>query len=153
MAQTDIGTILSVVAAEPATYDPTGWGDVTGWLEVGEVASIGERGDDHETVNVPADLKTGRSKYVKGAAMGGEVGVSVRNIDYADAGQDLVRTACAAIPEATSTLSVREADAQGNVNYYRAVFKGWKRIEASGTSYRGGTFTMMVNTSRVVVEA
>lgn len=152
MALSDIGSTLEVVLAAPATYDASGWGALTGWAEVGEIASIGERGDSHEKIAVPADLKTGRVIRVKGGADGGEVSVTVRAIDYDDAGQTAVRTACDAIG-AASSLSVKETDVEGNVFYYRAVFSDWKKIEASGSSYRGASFMMSVNTARLMVAA
>ena len=151
MTRPSIGTTLAVSATGPATDDAAGYGALT-FTEVGSVESIGERGDTHEDITF-TDLKTGRTGHVKGAADGGSFTVTCHTEDYANTGQDMVRTAAAADDTPTATLWVAETDRAGNIDYYEAVFADYRNQEASGSSYESCSFSLRVNSARITVEA
>ena len=87
--QGSLGATYSISAAEPATYDDTGFAALT-FTEVGEVATLGDFGPTFEDVTfVP--LKTGVTQHRKGGADYGELSMSVA-YDEADAGQVLIKS-------------------------------------------------------------
>lgn len=146
-----IGTTLACATASPATYDASGYGALT-FTDIGKVASISARGDTHAEITPPADLATGRVTPRKGAVSGGNITVTVHTEDYADGGQDLIRTAAAAMSDAAA-LSFEETDRAGNIRYWEAEVHSYRFIEASENSYNGIEFGMLVHTAIVVSEA
>lgn len=144
-----ISTTLAIASGEPATYDAAGFGGVgMTWEEVAEVASIGQLGDSHADIALPADLKTGRVVHLTGAADGGEVAVAVNVEDFTDAGQDLIRTANGA----RTTYSFRVTRASGKIEYCIGRVVNYRHNEASASTYEGVTFTLRINGGVVVVE-
>lgn len=146
-----IGTTLACSTASPATYDASGYGALT-FTDIGKIASISERGDSHNEITPPADLATGRITPRKGAVSGGNITVTVHTEDYADGGQDLIRTAAAAIND-DAILSFEETDRAGNIRYWEGEVHSFRWIEASADSYAGCSFGILVHTATVVDEA
>jgi len=146
-----IGTTLACATASPATYDASGYGALT-FTDIGKVASISARGDSHAEITPPADLATGRITPRKGAVNGGNIEVTIHTESYADAGQDLIRTAAAAIND-DAILSFEETDRAGNIRYFEGEVHSYQFIEASESSYAGVSFGILVHTAIVVDEA
>lgn len=150
-ATPSISTTLACSVASPATYDVTGYEALTYSL-IGKIASISARGDTHSEITPPADLATGRITPRKGAVSGGNIEVTLHTEAYADAGQDLIRTAAANITDG-AILSFKETDRGGNIRYWEGEVHSYAFIEASATSYAGVSFGILVHTAIVVDEA
>lgn len=143
-----IGSTFSISAGEPATEDQAGY-EALSFSEVGNVATIGATGDTHADITPPPDLKTGRQLHFTGASDGGEVAITVHTEDFADAGQDAVRTANGA----RANFSFKIEDPDGNVEYSYGRVVSYRKIEKSATSYEGVEFTLRINSGQTIVEA
>lgn len=84
-----LGTTISVVVGEPATYDDTGFNALT-YQEIGEVTSIGEYGGSAQ-VNQNIPLKTGVVNKRAGSYDYGSAATQITR-DTADAGQTALKT-------------------------------------------------------------
>lgn len=142
-----ISTTLAIASGSPATYDASGFAALT-WNEVAQVATIGQMGDSHADIALPADLKTGRVKHLTGPSDGGEIPVAVNVEDFAGAGQDMVRTANGA----RTDYSIRVTRASGKVEYTVGRIVSYRHNEATATAFEGVTFTIRANGGVVVVE-
>lgn len=143
-----IGSTFSIATGEPATENQAGYEALT-FSEVGNVATIGATGDSHADITPPPDLKTGRQLHFTGASDGGEVAITIHTEDFADAGQDLIRTANGQ----RANYSFQITDPDGNVEYSYGRVVNYRKIEKSATSYEGCELTVRINSAQTVVEA
>jgi len=139
MSTNDIGTTLAIATGVPATFDEAGYEAMT-WVNIGGLVSVGEIGDDHETISVP-DLTLGRIRTLKGAATGTTVPVALREV-LGDAGQ---AAAALAAKSASGEYSFRVTDPAGTDDYASGVAMAWKRAGRSTGSYAGFTFSFTTN--------
>lgn len=139
MSTNDIGTTFAIATGVPATFDEAGYEAMT-WVNIGGLVSIGEVGDDHETISVP-DLTLGRIRTIKGAATGTTIPVALREV-LADAGQTAAQTAAKA---AGGEYSFRVGEPGTVEQYFSGVCMSWKRTERSTGSYAGFTFSVTTN--------
>lgn len=147
MSTNDIGTTLAIATGIPATNDEAGFEALT-WAAIGGLVSVGEIGDEHETINVP-DLTTGRIRVMKGAAVGTSVSIALREI-VGNAGQAAAKAAAEALG---AEYSFRITEPGGAVQYIAGVAHSWKRTERSTGSYAGFTFAVTTNYTTVEVAA
>lgn len=143
-----IASTISIATGEPATDDQAGFEALT-FTEVGSVATIGAYGDTHSDITPPPDLKTGRQLHFTGASDGGEVPVTCHTEDYADDGQDEIRSANG--QRANYSFMVQDPD--GNIDYFYGRVVSYRNIEKSASSYEGCEFTIRVNSGVVTVES
>jgi hypothetical protein len=139
MSTNDIGTTLAIATGIPATFDEAGYEAMT-WVNIGGLVSIGEVGDEHETITVP-DLTLGRIRTIKGAAVGTTIPVALREV-LSDAGQTAAQ---AAAKGAGGEYSFRISEPGGTEQYVSGVAMSWKRTERSTGSYAGFTFSVTTN--------
>lgn len=88
MVDTTTGTILSLVASEPATYDSAGFGALT-FVAAGEVENLGEFGGSAQIITF-TPLATGIVKKYKGSIDYGQATATLGK-DVTDAGQILMK--------------------------------------------------------------
>jgi len=143
MSINDIGTTLAIATGLPATFDETGYEALT-WVVIGGLVSIGEVGDDHETISIP-DLTAGRIRTIKGAATGTTIQVSLFEVP-SDAGQAAAELAAKG---PGGEYSFRVSDVAGADQYFSGVAMSWKRTERSTGSYAGYTFSVTTNYATV----
>jgi hypothetical protein len=139
MSTNDIGTTLAIATGLPATFDEAGYEAMT-WVNIAGLVSIGEVGDDHETISVP-DLTLGRIRTIKGAATGTTIAIALREV-LLDAGQAAAEVAAKA---AGGEYSFRVGEPAGKEQYFSGVCMSWKRTERSTGSYAGFTFSVTTN--------
>lgn len=111
------GGELHIVASStlPATYDTTGYDALT-YVEVEEVASIGDFNNEAANVNTFTDLKTGTINKRKGSSDYGSINVSMATA-RGNTGQGHIFTAGAA----SGPSSFKIVDSNGNINYIEAL--------------------------------
>lgn len=127
MATTEgIGGYVSVSAAAPATYDPTGYAALT-WTEVGEVTEIPEHGPEHAE-NTHTPLKTGIVDKFHGELNYGSVSLPMA-LDMADPGQTILRDALAS----KAAISFRMTYSDGAVEYTTGKVFSFKRSASVGS--------------------
>jgi hypothetical protein len=139
MSTNDIGTTIAIATGLPATFDEAGYEALT-WVNVAGLQSVGEVGDEHETISVP-DLTLGRIRQIKGAATGTTIPVALREVP-SDAGQTAAEAAAKA---AGGEYSFRIGEPGGKEQYVSGVAMSWKRNERSTGSYAGFTFSVTTN--------
>lgn len=145
MSTSDITTKLYIASGVPATFDKAGY-EAMSWLQVKGIVSIGAIGVTDAMVEVP-DLESGFTKGVKGARVGDEVPIAMREVK-SDPGQDALKTACEAFVE--YSFKVLEPAASGEVEYFSGPPSNWKRNDRSTTTYAGYTAAARMNYPSVV---
>ena len=111
---TNIGTVVSVSAAEPATFDQAGYEALT-WSEITGVSSIGEIGPTYEVLN-QTDLKDGIVQKAHGSLNYGDPALQYRIVE-SDTGQGILLTALSA----QTTISLKVVRASGKTEYVRTI--------------------------------
>lgn len=143
MSTNDIGTKLFIATGLPVAFTEASYKLLT-WVEIKGLVSIGEFGDDHETISVP-DLTGGRNKIIKGAKAGATCPVAVREIILAtvvDPGQ--VAALAASLSRSEYSFKQQDADTT-RIIFSSGVLMSWKRTERSLSSYAGFTFSLTTN--------
>ena len=143
MSGTDIGTTLSIATGVPSAFTEAGY-EAMAWVNVVGLVSIGELGDDHETVTVP-DLTAGRIRTLKGAATGTTVAIALRAPLASETATGQTNCETAAKSNGGSEHSFKITDADGKSDYVSGVVMSWKRLERSTGSYQGYTFSITAN--------
>ena len=141
-----IGAIISIDAAEPATYDEAGFAALT-YDEIGEAISIGAYGGTAEVLT-QTPVKTGIVKKVKGSKNYGSQAVQFGVIT--DAGQTALQ---AGFDGANSSVihSVKVEYDDGVVRYYTALVTSYEYQEVSSSSFVNASSTLELNNSIVEV--
>lgn len=136
------GTVVSVSAASPATYDAAGYAALT-WTEVKGFATLGEVGNAREVQNFDS-LTEGRIKY-RGIVDPGEIDATMADLP-ADPGQVLLKAAYdAASGTAAETISVKMADTAGKITYAECLVASWRR------TYGGANDVQMRNATMPII--
>ena len=127
MALTEgIGGFLSVSAAAPATYDASGYGDLT-WTDVGEASEIPEFGAAYSPVTF-TPLKTGIVNKFHGELNYGSITVPL-GYDSADAGQIILLAALVSKNE----ISFRETRSDGTIRFISGKVMSFLRGQSVGS--------------------
>ena len=134
-----IGGVLSISAAAPATYDETGYDALT-WTEIGGVISIPERGDTSELIQVN-DLKTGRTLKANGVLDYAEIVIPLIR-DDTDAGQVIVK----ANKNTNTLVSIRYEDNAGKQENVTGYVANLLPSEASAETFSGTSFAFRSTT-------
>ena len=123
MAQTSANVTIEVSAAEPATYDSTGFAALT-FTKVGGVMSVGAFGGQAELITY--DLLDERvTKKLKGTINYGQIQLEMV-LETADAGQLLIEAG--ALGAAIDTIhSFKVTLNDGTVNYFTGVIMGFEK--------------------------
>lgn len=143
-----IGAIYSISAAEPATYDDTGFAALT-YTEVGEVISIGPFGGTAEVLT-QTPVKTGIVKKVKGSVNYGSQAIQFGK--QTDAGQALLSAGFDGAAEA-DIHSVKIEYVDGVIRYFTGIITSYEFQEISSSSFVNGASTVELNNKIVEVVA
>ncbi|MDZ7904599.1 MAG: hypothetical protein U5N55_01535 [Cypionkella sp.] len=145
MSKNDLGTIVAIATGLPSTFDESGYEAMT-WVNIAGLQSIGEVGDEHETISVP-DLTGKRIRTIKGAAIGATIPIALYEVD-SDAGQAAAELAAKG---SDGEYSFRVSGPGTKKQYFSGVCMSWKRTERSTGSYAGYTFSVTTNYATVMV--
>lgn len=140
----NIGTLVAVVAATPATVDAAGFAALPWVASVGDLVSWGKQGDTSASIDVP--LLSGRMVHRNGAVDGGLIGFEYQ-YTLADAGQVILR----AQANSQTTVSVRETHTDGRIVYYHGVVCDVQTREKTNSTTKGQTGSIRVNSAAVTV--
>ena len=151
MSNTDIGTTIAIATGVPATFDEAGY-EAMSFVNIVGLVSIGELGDEHESISVP-DLTAGRIRTLKGAATGTTVAIALRAPLSGEVVTGQTNAKTAATANGGQEHSFRILDASGNAEYVSGVAMSWKRSERSTSSYEGYSFSLTANYPVVYVAA
>lgn len=118
-----VGTAVSVSAADPATFDDTGFAALTYSL-VGELSELPSFGAE-AALATHTPLKTGIVAKRRGSVNYGSVALTIA-ISEADSGQALLATAGDAAPGTDSSVSVKVVLQSGDIQYFTAQVMSFK---------------------------
>lgn len=132
------GTCVSVSITAPATHNTAGFDALT-WTQLGELESVGDVAIQHASVNF-ANLCTGKTTMLKGTEEGISIPIGV-GLDRDDAGQVIMTAARASL---TQVLSIKIAEANGDMLYMRAYVMGETITYGDGNSVKRASYTLGV---------
>lgn len=119
-----VGTVVSVAAAVPATYDATGFAALT-FTAIGEVTNLGEFGGSAQiTQHIP--LATGIVAKRKGSIDYGTMAMQIGK-DIVDAGQVLLKAGFDGAA-AYDVHSFKITDVDGNIAYFTGLVGSFTKV-------------------------
>lgn len=127
-----VGTVLSVSAALPATYNDAGFSALT-WTDVGEVTALGEFGGEAQ-ISSHTPMATGTINKLKGSLDFGRMSIALGK-DISDAGQIILDAGFDGINEYLSH-SFRVVDSQETL-YFTAVIGSFQMVYNDANSVMG----------------
>lgn len=142
VVETAAGTIISISAEQPLTFDANGYAD-TGmdWSVIGEITDGGEHGREYaEVVHNPVASR-GTKKY-KGSFNEGTKTLAMA-IDDDDVGQVLLNAALAS----DNDYSFRVAYSGGGKDYFQAKVMSFKKSATSVDSIRSATVNLAITSN------
>lgn len=116
---TSAGSIIAISAAQPATFDTTGYAALT-YTNVGEVSDLGEFGRVYNVVKYNT-IQTRATTKRKGSYDEGTMSLKI-GYDDDDAGQLLLQTASASDADYSFKLTLQD----GSVFYFQAQVSTFK---------------------------
>lgn len=148
-AITSTGTIMSVAAAQPATFDQVGY-EALSFTEVGEVLSIAEYGATTQVVT-HEPLKTGVTEKFKGFINYGQASAQLA-YDSSDAGQAILKAGSdGATRFQNHSIKIEYSD--GSVDYLDAGIFSYTKNPSGANSMVGSSVGLEVNRAPVEVAA
>jgi len=146
MSLTNIGTVVSVSAALPATETDTDYAGLT-WSEVTGVSSLGEIGASFEILN-HVDLKDGVTRKAKGAKNNGDPALQYRIVE-GDAGQGILITAL----DSPDPISMKVVRPSGRIQYCQAIVASAPDSEATSGAVNMRSTNLGVTSDLIEVAA
>lgn len=140
--ETVAGTVISISAEQPLTFDQSGYED-TGmdWSVIGEVTDGGEHGREYAEVVHNPIASRGTQKF-KGSFNEGTKTLALA-IDDDDVGQVLITTALAS----DNDYSFKVAYGGGGADYFQAKVMSFKKAASSVDSVRTATVNLAITTT------
>ena len=146
---TTLGTVLSVVAGVPATYNESGFQALT-FAGVGEVGDLGEFGGTREVVTfTPVD--TGIVAKRPGSIDYGQMTLQIAR-DAADVGQIALQSALDGA-EAGNLHSFELVDRNGDTLFFTGIVSSFTYNAGSANTIFGGSCTVDLTNKPLAVEA
>lgn len=138
------GTVISISAAAPATFDKTGYEALT-WAKIGEITDGGSHGKTYaEVKHMPIDNRAVQ-KY-KGSFDNGTKTLQMA-VDPADAGQVLLHTALGS--DADYSFKVLYQD--GSADYFQAKVMSFAKATAGVDTMRTATAGLAITSTKTGV--
>jgi hypothetical protein len=146
---TSTGTIFSIVAGDPATFDEAGYDAMT-FVLVGGVIDLPEYGPTVQVVE-SNPLATGVTEKFKGFINNGSQSVGL-NFDSEDAGQTVLKDGTEGSTK-NQQHAVKIEYQDGSVDFYSARIFSYTKAPGSANSMVGSTANLEINTVIVRVAA
>jgi hypothetical protein len=137
VVETVAGTVISIAAEQPVTFDEAGYED-TGmdWTVIGEITDGGEHGREYALVTHMPIASRGVQKF-KGSFNEGSKTLQLA-LDNDDAGQVIVAAALAS----DNDYSFRVMYQGGDADYFQAKVMSFKKSATSVDSMRSASITL-----------
>jgi hypothetical protein len=143
-----VGTIVSVSATAPATYDATGFAALT-WSACGELADLPAFGAE-AALATHTPLKTGIVAKRRGSLNYGSVTLTMA-LSETDAGQTILQTKGSAAAGASALVSVKVALVNGDIQYFTAQVMSFKTNVGNADAITMAEVTLEIDNSVVKV--
>lgn len=111
--RTSAGSTIAISAAQPATYDATGYAALT-WTTIGEVTDLGEFGRTYALVTHNPLASRGTTKR-KGSYNEGSIDLKL-GLDNDDAGQIIAKTASQSDDDHSFKITLQD----GSIYYFQS---------------------------------
>ena len=141
---TTAGASISIVKAEPATYDIADFGALT-FVEVGDIETMGEFGGRSQVIEFTG-IKDIVTQKFKGSFNAGSMSVGLGK-NVTDAGQALL--VAGAIPSENGVHSVEFKDAAGDIVYFTCIVTGYTTNPADVNAVIKSTVTLELNNQAI----
>lgn len=145
-----VGTIVSVSANAPATYDATGFAALT-WSACGELAELPAFGAE-AALATHTPLKTGIVAKRRGSLNYGSVTLTMA-LSSDDAGQAILQTKGEASAGSAAQVSVKVALVNGDIQYFTAQVMSYKTNVGNADAITMAEVTLEIDNSVVKVAA
>lgn len=145
-----VGTIVSVSANAPATYDATGFAALT-WSACGELADLPAFGAE-AALATHTPLKTGIVAKRRGSLNYGSVTLTMA-LSETDAGQTILQTKGSAPAGQSASVSVKVALVNGDIQYFTAQVMSFKTNVGNADAITMAEVTLEIDNSVVKVSA
>jgi hypothetical protein len=145
-----VGTIVSVSATAPATYDATGFAALT-WSACGELADLPAFGAE-AALATHTPLKTGIVAKRRGSLNYGSVTLTMA-LSEVDAGQTILQTKGSAAAGASALVSVKVALVNGDIQYFTAQVMSFKTNVGNADAITMAEVTLEIDNSVVKVSS
>ncbi len=145
-----VGTIVSVSASAPATYDATGFAALT-WSACGELAELPAFGAE-AALATHTPLKTGIVAKRRGSLNYGSVTLTMA-LSSDDAGQAIIQSKGEAAAGAAAQVSVKVALVNGDIQYFTAQVMSYKTNVGNADAITMAEVTLEIDNSVVKVAA
>jgi hypothetical protein len=145
-----VGTIVSVSATAPATYDATGFAALT-WSACGELADLPAFGAE-AALATHTPLKTGIVAKRRGSLNYGSVTLTMA-LSETDAGQVILQTKGSAAAGASALVSVKVALVNGDIQYFTAQVMSFKTNVGNADAITMAEVTLEIDNSVVKVSS
>lgn len=143
-----VGTVVSVSAAAPATYDATGFAALS-WSICGELADLPSFGQE-ATLATHTPLRTGIVAKRRGSLNFGSVTLTMGLSDF-DAGQAILAQRGSAAAGSSAQVSVRVALVNGDLQYFTAQVMSFKTNVGNSDAITMAEVTLEIDNSVVKV--
>ena len=145
--ETVAGTIISIAAEQPITFDEAGY-ENTGmdWTVIGEITDAGEHGREYALVTHMPIASRGVQKF-KGSYNPGSKTLQLA-VDNDDAGQVI----CKAALLSDNDYSFKVAYQGGDVDYFQAKVMSFKKSATSVDSIRSASMTLEITSNSAGVD-
>jgi len=140
IVRTSAGTTLKMSAAQPATYDSTGYAALT-YTTIGEVTNLGEIGREYNLVTHQPLASRGTVKK-KGSFNDGQLTINV-GLDNSDAGQTLLKTALASDNDYSFLVTLQD----GAKRYFQGQVMSFKTNVGGVDDITAATITVEITTN------
>lgn len=145
-----VGTIVSVSASAPATYDATGFAALT-WSACGELADLPAFGAE-AALATHTPLKTGIVAKRRGSLNYGSVTLTMA-LSETDTGQAILQTKGSAPAGQSASVSVKVALVNGDIQYFTAQVMSFKTNVGNADAITMAEVTLEIDNSVVKVSA
>ena len=145
-----VGTIVSVSATAPATYDATGFAALT-WAAGGELADLPAFGAE-AALATHTPLQTGIVAKRRGSRNSGSVTLTMA-LSETDAGQVILQTKGSAAAGASALVSVKVALVNGDIQYFTAQVMSFKTNVGNADAITMAEVTLEIDNSVVKVSS
>ena len=141
-AETVAGTIISITAVSPGTYDGAGYaGSGMNWTAIGEITDGGEHGREYALVTHNPIATRGTQKF-KGSFNEGSKTLQLA-LDNDDAGQVIALAALTS----DNNYSFKVAYQGGDVDYFQAKVMTFKKSVSTVDTMRSASMTLEITTN------
>lgn len=143
-----VGTIVSVSATAPATYDATGFAALT-WSACGELADLPAFGAE-AALATHTPLKTGIVAKRRGSLNYGSVTLTM-GLSDTDTGQVILQSKGSAAAGTSASVSVKVALVNGDIQYFTAQVMSYKTNVGNADAITMAEVTLEIDNSVVKV--